>query len=198
MIESGGAQELHPPTRPAPRWALALPLLVVIVATATGVAMISAGRSARTPSVGGGVARVGGTAPGFTSWDLAGNRVSLADFKGRPVLLTFWATWCTACQDELPALQRIRDRYQSTGFTVLAVNYKETNSARMNQYLAGLHVNLEAVIDPEGAIATAYGVDIGLPISVLLDRRGTVMQVMVGLQPSATLETAVGRVAALS
>ncbi len=178
-----------------PRWALALPLLVVVAATATAVAMITSGGSAKTVSVAGGVARVGGTAPAFTSWDLTGNKVSLADFKGRPVLLTFWATWCTACQDELPALQRIRDRYQSTGFTILAVNYKETNNARMSQYLAGLHVNLEAVIDPEGAIATAYGVDIGLPINVLLDRKATVTQIIVGLVPSAALETAVGKVA---
>ena len=195
MIESGSARKLNPPTRPVPRWALALPLLVVVVATATAVAIITAGRSAKTASVTGGVARVGGTAPGFTSWDLAGNKVSLADFKGRPVLLTFWATWCTACQDELPALQRIRDRYQSTGFTVLAVNYKETNNARMSQFLAGLHLNLEAVIDPEGAIATAYGVDIGLPISVLLDAKATVTQIFVGVPPSAELETAVGKVA---
>ncbi len=177
-----------------PRWALALPLLVVVVATATAVAMVTTGKSAKTASVSGGVARVGGTAPGFTSWDLAGNKVSLADFKGRPVLLTFWATWCTACQDELPALQGIRDRYQSTGFTVLAVNYKETSNARMSQFLAGLHVNLEAVVDPEGSIATAYGVDIGLPISVLLDSKAIVTQIFVGLVPSAELETAVGKV----
>lgn len=195
MIESSRARKLSPPTRPVPRWALALPLLVVIVATATAVAIITAGRSAKTASVAGGLARVGGTAPGFTSWDLGGNKVSLADFKGRPVLLTFWATWCTACQDELPAMQRIRDRYQSTGFTVLAVNYKETNDARMGQYLAGLHVNLEAVVDPEGTIATAYGVNIGLPVSVLLDRKTTVTEMFVGVPPSAALEAAVGKVA---
>ena len=171
-----------------------MPLLVVIAATATAVAMIGVGRSAKTASVTGGVARVGGTAPAFTSWDLTGKKVSLADFKGRPVLLTFWATWCTACQDELPALQGIRDRYQSTGFAVLAVNYKETDSARMSQYLAGLRVNLESVIDPSGAIATAYGVDIGLPFSVLLDRKTTVTEIFVGVPSSAALEAAVSRV----
>jgi thiol-disulfide isomerase/thioredoxin len=179
-----------------PKWALALPLLVVLAATATAVVMITAGRSAKTASVTGGVAHVGGTAPGFTSWDVTtGKKVSLADFKGRPVLLTFWATWCTACQDELPALQGIRDRYQSTGFAVVAVNYKETDNARMSQYLAGLHVNLESVIDPTGTIALAYGVDIGLPVSVLLDRKMAVTEMFVGVPPSAALEAAVGKVA---
>jgi peroxiredoxin len=137
---------------------------------------------------------VGETAPAFTSWDLSGKKVSLAEFKGRPVLITFWATWCTACQQELPTVQRIRDQYQSTGFSVLALDYRETNTARMSQFLAGLHVNLEAVIDPDGTIASAYGVDIGLPISVLLDRKGTVVQIWIGAVTSAELETAVGEV----
>jgi thiol-disulfide isomerase/thioredoxin len=195
MIESGGARDLQPAARPVPKWALALPLLVVVVAAAIAVTLVTAGRSSRTPSVSGGLARVGGAAPGFSSWDLSGKKVSLADFKGRPVLITFWATWCTACQEELPAVQRIRDRYQATGLGVLAVNYRETNDGRMSQYLAGLHVDLEALIDPEGSIASEYGVDIGLPISVLLDRQGTVAQIMIGSAASAGLEDAVLRVA---
>ena len=107
------------------------------------------------------------------------------------MLLTFWATWCTVCRDELPVLQRIQDRYQSTGFTILAVNYRETDNRRLKQYLDELHVNLKAVIDPEGTIASAYGVQIGLPVNVLLDRTGKVVQVIVGAVPNATLEGAV-------
>ena len=195
MIEPGGARDVLPAARPVPRWALALPLIVVIAAAGTAAALITVGRSSRTPSVSGGIARVGGTAPAFSSWDLSGKKVSLADFKGHPVLITFWATWCTACQAELPKLQRIRDRYQSTGLSMLAVNYRETNNDLMSAYLAGLHVNLEAVIDPEGTIASAYGVDIGLPISVLLDRKGTVLRILIGAVPNAALEAAVAQVA---
>jgi thiol-disulfide isomerase/thioredoxin len=195
MIEPGRARDVLPGTRPVPRWALALPLIVVIAAAGTAAALITVGRSPRTASVSGGPARVGGIAPAFSSWDLSGKKVSLADFKGHPVLITFWATWCTACQAELPELQRIRDRYQSTGLSMLAVNYRETNSDRMSQYLAGLHVELDAVIDPDGTIASAYGVDIGLPINVLLDRQGTVRQIIIGVVSSAVLETDVGQVA---
>jgi peroxiredoxin len=137
---------------------------------------------------------VGGTAPAFGSWDLSGKKVSLSDFKGHPVLITFWATWCTACQAELPALQVIRDRYQSSDLSVLAVNYRETNTSRMSAYLAGLHVNLEALIDPDGTIASAYGVDIGLPITVLLDRNGTVRQIIIGATTSSALDAAVSQV----
>ncbi len=177
-----------------PAWALVLPVLVVVAVTAGAVAMITVGRAPQTVSVSGGLARVGGRAPNFVSSDLNGKKVSLADFKGRPLLLTFWATWCTVCREELPALQQIQDRYQSTGFTVLAINYKETDNHRLMQYLSGLHVTLEAVIDPEGTIAAAYGVERGLPVNVLLDRAGTVVQVIVGEVPSATLESAVAQI----
>lgn len=179
---------------PVPKWALALPVLVVVAMTAAAVAMITVGRSPQTVSVSGGVARVGGPAPNFASWDLNSKKVSLANFKGRPMLLTFWATWCTACREELPALQGIQDRYQSTGFTILAINYRETDNRRLIQYLAGLHVNLEGVVDPDGTIAAAYGVTIGLPVNVLLDRAGTVVQVIIGQVPSATLESAVRQI----
>jgi peroxiredoxin len=173
---------------------LALPLIVVVAALATGAALITFNRSTSMVSVTGGVAAVGHPAPAFSTWDLNGEKVSLADFKGRPVLITFWATWCTACQAELPAVQRLRDGNQTEGLTVLAVNYRETDNGRMRAYLSGLHVDLEAVIDPDATIASAYGVDVGLPVVVLLDRSGTVAQVLVGAVPSTALEAAVARV----
>ena len=185
-----------PPAAPpqVPRWALALPVLVVVAVTAGAVIMITVGRSPQAVSVSAGVARVGGPAPNFSSWDLNGKKVSLADFKGRPVLLTFWATWCTVCREELPALQRLQDRYQSTGFTILAIDYRETDNRRLAQYLAGLQVHLKPVIDPEGTIAGAYGVDIGLPVNVLVNRAGTVTQIIIGAVPNASLENAISRI----
>ena len=134
---------------------------------------------------------VGGTSPNFTTQDLGGKKVSLSDFGGRPVLLSFWATWCTVCRDELPALQRLQDQNRSSGLAVLLVNYRETSTDRMRQYLSGLQVNLEAVVDPDGAIAAAYGVDVGLPVNVLSDRAGKVARILVGEVPIATIDSAV-------
>jgi hypothetical protein len=67
----------------------------------------------------------------------------------------------------------------------------------MRQYLSALQVNLESVIDPDGAIASAYGVDIGLPVNVLIARSGTVAQIMVGDVPTASMESAIKQVVAL-
>ena len=163
------------------------------VATASVVVLSNSGT--KTVSVDPGLAQVGKRAPGFSSWDLGGGRVSLDQFKGKPVLLTFWATWCTACQDELPALQKIGDQYKASGLTILAVDYRETDNARMSQFLAGLKVNMEVVVDPQGAIAGAFGVDLGLPVNVWLDRNHVVSRVMVGEQPSATLDAAAAQIA---
>lgn len=181
---------------PVPAWSLALPVLVVVVAVAVASVLVLSNSGTKTASVDPGVAQVGKRAPGFISWDLAGKKVSLDEFKGKPVLLTFWATWCTACQEELPALQQIDQRYGSSGLTVLAIDYRETDSARMSRFLAGLHVNMESVVDPQGAIAGAFGVDLGLPVNVWLDRSHVVSRIMVGAQPVTTLDAAAAQIVA--
>jgi thiol-disulfide isomerase/thioredoxin len=178
-------------TRPIPAWALALPVVVVLLAVTAGVALVVASRSSSSVWVASGHAIVGGTSPNFSSRDLGGKTISLSDFGGRPVLLSFWATWCTVCHDELPALQRLQEQYRAGGFAVLLVNYRETSTERMRQYLAGLSVNLEAVIDPDGAIATAYGVDVGLPVNVVSDRSGKVSRILIGEVPTSTIESAI-------
>ncbi len=174
-----------------PVWALALPVVVVLLAVSTGVAIVVASRPSSSVWVASGHAIVGGTSPNFTTHDLSGNKVSLSDFRGRPVLLSFWATWCTVCRDELPALQHLQDQYRAGGFAVLLLNYRETSNDRMRQYLSGLQVKLEAVVDPDGTIASAYGVDIGLPVNVLSDRSGKVARILIGEVPLATIETAI-------
>ena len=184
----------NPGGRQVPLWALALPVLVVLVATSVGVAVVVAGRSSNTVWVATGHARVGGTSPDFTTWDLSGKRVNLSNFGTRPVLLSFWATWCTVCKEELPALQGLQDQYRSDGLAVLAVNYRESSNDRMRQFLSGLRVNLEAVIDPEGSIGSAYGVDVGLPVNVLSDRSGTVVRIMIGAVPVASIQDAIKQV----
>lgn len=196
MIKAGFNRFHAPPDhgRKVRAWSLALPVLVVIAAVAVASALVLSNADSRTPTVQPGVAKVGQKAPGFSSWDLGGSPVGLDQFKGRPVLLTFWATWCTACQDELPALQKIGDQYATGGLTVLAVDYRETDTAAMTRFMAGLHVSVRTAIDPHGAIANAYGVDVGLPVNVWLDSNHVVSRIMLGAQPAAALDEAAAQV----
>lgn len=179
-----------------PVWSLALPVAVVLLAAVIAVAMVELNQASRTPWVAPGTAEVGATAPDFSSWDLNGAKVSLSDYKGKPVVLSFWATSCTACQAEFPALQKVQDRYAAQGLAVLAVDYRETDTTRMASFLGGLHVAFRPVLDPQGTIAYAYGVDVGLPVNVWLDRSHRVTQVMVGEQQPSDLAAAAAKVAA--
>ena len=110
------------------------------------------------------------------------------------MLLTFWATWCTVCKEELPALQALEERYSSRGLILLGVNYRETSNERMRQYLAGINARLQSVIDPGASIASAYGVDVGLPVNVLVDWDGRVARIIIGEVPIASIETAIKQV----
>jgi hypothetical protein len=76
---------------------------------------------------------------------------------------------------------------------VLAVNYRETSNDRMRQYLAGINVTLQSAIDPGAAIASAYGVDVGLPVNVLIDSSRRVARIMVGEVPISSIESAVNQ-----
>jgi cytochrome c biogenesis protein CcmG, thiol:disulfide interchange protein DsbE len=181
--------------RSVPLWSLAVPVLVVVVAAAVAAGIVILDRSPKTPWVATGAATLGKQAPDFSSWDLDGSSLRLSNFKGSPVLLSFWATSCSACKEEFPALQRIQNNYRATGFTVLAMDFRETNTDQMRQFLARLKVNFRAVIDPQGTIAWAYGVDIGLPVNVWLDRNQVVRQIMVGEKSAADLTAAAAEVA---
>ena len=125
---------------------------------------------------GNGRVQVGKPAPALTATDLDGHRVSMADLKGRPVLINFWATWCTPCREELPMIESAYRAYRDQGFTVVAVDYKESADP-VRKFWTDLHLEPPPILDPDGRIADAYGVGLsttGLPVSVFVARDGTV------------------------
>ena len=147
------------------------------------------GRSAAiNVTVQGGRATVGQPAPDFTTQTLDGSRVRLSQYRGKPVLLNFWATWCGPCQDEMPLIQRASDIYKRQGLVVLAVNYQQTNTSSMQAFLRKVGARFPAVFDPTGQIAGAYGVNVGLPVSVFIDRSGTVSFIQLGQMSDAILQ----------
>ncbi len=77
---------------------------------------------ATAPGGDGGEKLVGKKAPNFTLVTLEGKKVSLADYKGRPVLVNFWATWCAPCKLEMPWFEAFREQYKGQGFEILGIN----------------------------------------------------------------------------
>lgn len=139
-------------------------------------------------SIQGGRAAVGSPAPDFTTETLDGATVRLSQYRGRPVLLNFWATWCTACQDEMPLIQRASDIYHAQGLQVLAVDYQQTDVTAMKAFLRKVDAQFPAVFDPGAQIAGEYGVTVGLPVSVFIDRSGKVDFIQLGQMSNAVLQ----------
>lgn len=124
-----------------------------------------------------GPVQVGKPAPDFILTNLDGGYVNLSELKGKPVLISFWATWCVPCRDELPL---IRDEYlahHAEGLEVVAINFGNESPDTVRRFWTSLNLEPPAVLDPYGKASAAYGVTLkssGIPVSVVVARDGTV------------------------
>jgi thiol-disulfide isomerase/thioredoxin len=101
----------------------------------------------------------GEPAPPLVLRDLDGNEVRLASFRGRTVVVNFWATWCAPCVAEMPSLERLRERFRSEGLEVLAVNLQE-NAARIRPFAERLGLSMPILRDHDGSARTSWGVGV--------------------------------------
>lgn len=125
---------------------------------------------------------VGRPVPAVSVTDLAGRRVELRALRGHPLIVNFWATWCVPCRQELPLFAAAARAHQAQGLTVVPINYQESPAA-VRPFWRGLGIGLTPYVDSSGGAARAFGVDLqttGLPVTVLVDRGGTVRAVLPG------------------
>jgi cytochrome c biogenesis protein CcmG, thiol:disulfide interchange protein DsbE len=184
-------QAVVQPTPPKRRRTSASRLILTALGTAVillTVSFILFAPKPGTTTVSGGPAAVGRLAPDFVTPTLDGPSVRLSQFRGRPVLVNFWATWCTACRAEMPAIQRVWERHRAQGFQVLEVDYQELNQAAMRSFLRDVGAHFGSALDPDGKIAAAYGVTIGLPHSFFIDRHGIIRVIHLGEMPPDYIE----------
>ena len=134
----------------------------------------------------------GKPAPAFTLLDLNGKKVSLRDFKGHPLVLNFWGTYCAPCKVEMPWLEEFSRKYAPQGFEVVGVTYdSEVGKATISKDTQKLGVTYPILLsDP--AIEKAYLSDSEvLPMSFYLDRTGKIIAVTAGLGAKDDLESMV-------
>jgi peroxiredoxin len=112
-------------------------------------------------------------APNFTLKDANGNSVSLSDYKGKVVLLNFWATWCGPCQLEIPWFQQFQQQYKSRGFEVLGVSMDDDGWQAVKPYLTEHKINYRIVLGND-SVAQLYGGLDALPTTFILDREGRI------------------------
>ncbi len=125
--------------------------------------------------------QIGSPAPKFTLRDLNGRQVSLDQFKGRIVMLDFWATWCGPCRMTMPVLGNLEKEYRDT-MTLLAINLQEPRNV-VGDYVQKQNVNSEVLLDENGSVGEVYGTD-SIPMQVLIDKNGIVRHIQVGFSPS--------------
>lgn len=119
-------------------------------------------------------------APAFELTDMDGNKHSLDEFRGKVVMLNFWATWCPPCRREMPSMQRLYENYAERGLAVVAVNQWEDPDL-VFEFTGRLSVDptFPILFDRDSRIAEAYKVK-GLPTTYLLDREGKIRYQAIG------------------
>ena len=120
----------------------------------------------------------GEPAPAFELPRLAGGEVSLADQRGRVVLLNFWATWCKPCEDEMPAMQRLWERLRDRDFELLAVSVDDGRE-EVAAFQERLDLGFPILLDPGKDVARRYQ-SFRFPESWLVDREGRLVARFVG------------------
>jgi thiol-disulfide isomerase/thioredoxin len=114
----------------------------------------------------------GGATPPLALQDLAGRRHDLADYRGKVVLVNFWATWCEPCRAEMPSIDRLRRSLQGKPFEVLGVNLAEPLS-RIEKYLEDMPLSFPLLRDRDSAASKAWKARM-LPASYLVGRDGRI------------------------
>jgi peroxiredoxin len=110
-------------------------------------------------------------APDFALEDLGGRRVRVRKLEGTLVLVHFWATWCAPCREEMPALQKLWERFRARGLVVLAIAEDRGNRRGVAVAAESFGISYPVLLDPDGAVRSDYEVD-GLPTSYLIARDG--------------------------
>ncbi len=160
-------------------------LVIVIITVMLGAVIFFALREGANENIE--MARLGEPISDFELEELGGKRVKLKDYRGRPVMINFWATWCPPCRAEMPVLQQYRDAHAAQGLELLAINAGE--SAREAGFFASQNnFTFPILLDLDMAVTNGLRIT-GFPTTLLVDRAGVVRKIHIGLLTPDILES---------
>lgn len=122
---------------------------------------------------------IGAAAPDFSLLDMQGNKVTLSQFKGKVVIINFWATWCPPCREEMPSMEKLYRRFADKGLVMLALNVEDDGKELVADFLKKTPYSFPILLDEDQSVQETYGV-FRFPESFIIDRNGQVVERIVG------------------
>ncbi len=151
-------------------------VLVLLVAAVAALVLFLVVRQGRQEVR---IIREGDRAPEFRLATLDGKQASLSDFRGKVVMVHFWATWCPPCVEEIPTLERLYRSFTGRDVELLAVSVDEGGAGAVTSFLHRNKLSLPVLLDPGGTVARSYGT-LKFPETYILDRSGIVRYKVIG------------------
>lgn len=139
---------------------------------------------------------LGETAPDFKLETLEGETVKLSDYRGKKVILNFWATWCPPCRAEMPHMQKYYEQQaEKDNVEVLAVNLmtKDHGMEKITSFVSEYKLSFPILLDSKGAMGSVYQA-VTIPTSYILDTEGRVQSKFVGPMDRATIENLISKI----
>ena len=123
----------------------------------------------------------------FTLQDLNGKTVSLSDFKGKVVVLDFWATWCPPCVKEIPHFIELYEQYKDQGFAMVGISLDRGGISVVKSFAQKYRINYP-ILMTDGQVDKAYGGIPGIPTTFVIDKAGNIRQKYIGYREKAIFE----------
>jgi peroxiredoxin len=129
----------------------------------------------------------GSPAPNFTLPDLTGSLVSLADFRGKVVLLNIWATWCLPCVEEMPSMEKLHREMEGEDFIILAVSIDNTGAEVVIPFVEKHDLSFTVLVDRKATLKSLFQAT-GVPESIIIDQKGIIVEKVIGARNWASAE----------
>ena len=173
------------------------PAVIIVVAMVVALMLVfglNVARKGSKPGLGT-VQTTGGLAPDFSLQALDGTGVRLSDYRGKAVLLNFWATWCGPCKIEMPWFVELQKQYGPQGLQIVGVAMDDASTKDIADFAKEMGVNYPVLIGKE-SVGDAYGGVQFLPESFYIDRNGKIVDKAFGLKGKGEIEDAIKKIVA--